>query len=63
MVAEDELMNRRKDLMESAGTILTENPDPVIKFLLLRDVLKKPQDDMELARAREDLSKNVSNYS
>jgi hypothetical protein len=51
-------MNMLKDIVESAGIILAENPDPVVKYLLLRDVLKRPVDDAELIEARGDLSKN-----
>jgi hypothetical protein len=43
---------------ELAGKILIEDPDPVVRFLLLRDVLKRPLHDQELILARRELSEN-----
>jgi len=43
---------------ELAGKILMEDPDPVVRFLLLRDVLKRPPHDQELVLVRRELSEN-----
>jgi len=43
---------------ELAGKILMEDPDPVVRFLLLRDVLERPPHDQELVQARRELSEN-----
>jgi hypothetical protein len=42
----------------SAGRILADDPDPVVCFRLLRDVLRRPADDPEMVQARESLSKS-----
>jgi len=41
---------------EIAGRILAGDPDPVVRFRLLRDVLARPLDSPELVQARHDLS-------
>ena len=42
-------------IRETAERILAEAPDPVVRYRLLRDVLKRPPDDAELAAAHEAL--------
>jgi len=51
-------MDNLHDIIESAEAILAEKPDPVVRFLLLKNVLRRPLNDTELVEAREDLSKN-----
>ena len=46
---------RVSDLEDAAGRILQQGPDPVVRHLLLRDVLRRPLNDAELALAREAL--------
>jgi hypothetical protein len=50
-------MTSEPDLVhEIAGRILAGDPDPVVRFRLLRDVLARPPDSPELAQAQRDLS-------
>jgi hypothetical protein len=47
------------DLIEEAAKkILTGNPDTVVRFRLLRDVLRRPPDSAEVTRAKTNLSKS-----
>lgn len=41
-----------------AKTILEADPEPVVRLRLLRDVLKHPLDDIEVKRAKMNLSKS-----
>jgi hypothetical protein len=41
-----------------AGRILAGDPDPVVRFRLLRDVLSSPPDSPELVQARRDLARS-----
>jgi hypothetical protein len=45
-------------ILEAAGRILTQDPDPVVRFLLLRDVLRRPPDSPEVVEARRELLKS-----
>lgn len=41
---------------ETAERILARDPDPVVRFRLLRDVLRRPIEDHELMQARQNLA-------
>ncbi|MBN1392480.1 MAG: hypothetical protein JW947_06735 [Sedimentisphaerales bacterium] len=43
---------------KTANRILHSNPGPVVRYRLLRDVLRNSADDCELIRARKDLSRS-----
>ncbi len=46
-------MGSLSDIRQTAQCLLAEQPDPVVRFLLLRDVLLRPANDPELALAAE----------
>ncbi len=46
-------MGRLSDIRQTAQRILAEQPDPVVRFLLLRDVLHRPANDPELSLAAQ----------
>lgn len=48
-------MKKLKAIEESAYRILQEDSDPVVRFRLLRDVLKVPPDSDTLANARQEM--------
>lgn len=51
-------MNERKRIEETANRILQESPDPVVRFRLLRDVLKVSPTTEALADARQEMLKS-----
>ena len=46
-------MSERKTIEQIAERILDQNPDPVVRFRLLRDVLRAPPDADDVIRARQ----------
>ncbi|MHC4456241.1 MAG: hypothetical protein ACYS0I_03950 [Planctomycetota bacterium] len=53
-------MNKLKLIEEATDRILQGNSGPVVRFRLLRDVLRRAIDDHNLVQARKDLSKSLS---
>ena len=51
-------MNERLTIEETANHILQENPDQVVRFRLLRDVLRVASDSDTLVRARQEMLKS-----
>lgn len=53
------IFNQRiTELEELASRILAQEPEEVVRYRLLRDVLRKPAGDLELAQAKEGLDKS-----
>jgi len=48
-------MEDQEAIEEMAGIILHEDPDPVVRFRLLRDVLKEPPNTDTLMNTRREL--------
>ncbi len=51
-------MKELKLIKEIAEQILAENPDPIVRFRLLRDVLKEPSDTDQVVQARRKMLKS-----
>jgi hypothetical protein len=49
-------MNRLDIIKEIASMILDQDPDPPLRYRLLRDVLCKPENDIEIIEVRKSLS-------
>ena len=49
-------MNPRKTIVQLAERILADEPDPAVEYRLLRNVLRRPANDPELAAARRVLN-------
>lgn len=55
-VARMKQMKEPQPIEDAAAQILADDPDPVVRFCLLRGVLRKPIDSLEVVQARRDLS-------
>lgn len=51
-------MKELEVIEEAAEQVLAQSPDPVVRFRLLRDVLRRPLNSSEVLQAREDLSRS-----